>query len=452
MSTGHDCDVIVVGAGYAGLTAARTLDRMGRRVLLLEARGRVGGRVHTLRLDDGTCLDLGAQWTGPTQDRIQALARETGVDLYPTHDTGRSTLMTEGRLRTYRGLVPPLPIPSLVSLELAIRKMNRLSKGIDTSAPWAHPRAREWDRLTLDGWMHRQMRDQRARSLFRIAAEAVFAADPSEVSMLFAMFYVRSGRDFDTLMNIRDGAQQERFKGGADLPARRMEEALDGRILKDHPVRSILQTGDGVVVSGGGFSFSARKAVIAIPPVLLKGIEWNPALSDERIQLSQRMPMGCVWKCYAVYDRPFWRERGLNGIAVSDEGHASLVFDNSPSDGGRGVLMAFVLADKARAFSRLGETERRMSVIRSLSSLFGQGAANPLQYIDKGWTGEEWSGGCYAGIMGPHTLSRLGPLLREPFGHVHWAGTETSDIWNGYMEGAVRSGERAAREVHDVLG
>jgi monoamine oxidase len=231
-----------------------------------------------------------------------------------------------------------------------------------------------------------------------------------------------------------------------------MEEALDRRILKDHPVRSILQTGDGVVVSGGGFSFSARKAVIAIPPVLLKGIEWNPALSDERIQLSQRMPMGCVWKCYAVYDRPFWRERGLNGIAVSDEGHASLVFDNSPSDGGRGVLMAFVLADKARAFSRLGETERRTSVLRSLSSLFGQGAADPLQYVDKSWTGEEWSGGCYAGIMGPHTLSRLGPLLREPFGHVHWAGTETSDIWNGYMEGAVRSGERAAREVHDALG
>lgn len=452
MAASTDFDVVVVGAGYAGLTTARMLDRWGRRVLLLEARGRVGGRVHTLHLEDGTSLDLGAQWTGPTQDRMRALAAETGVELFPTHDIGRSTLLLDGRLRSYRGLVPPLPLHSLVSLQLAIRRINRLSRGIDVSSPWSHPEARRWDRQTLDGWMHAQMRDCRARKLFRIAAEAVFAADPSELSMLFAMFYVRSGRDFDTLMNIRDGAQQERFMGGADLPAKRIESGLEGRILKDRPVRMIRQDTEGVVLSGDGFSFSARKAVVAMPPALLDRIAWEPALSDERMQLCRRMFMGCVWKCYAVYPRPFWRERGLNGIAVSDEGHASLVFDNSPADGSRGILMAFVLADRAREFSRLAEDEREQSIIRSLCLLFGQEARKPLKYVDRGWAGEEWSGGCYAGIMGPHTLSRLGHLLRTPFGHVHWAGTETSDVWNGYMEGAVRSGERAAQEVHTALG
>ena len=451
MAESSGYDAIVVGGGYAGLTATRMLDRYGYRVLLLEARDRVGGRVHSLHPENGVCLDLGAQWAGPTQDRIHALAAETGVALYPTYDTGVSTLHMSGRLRRYKGLIPPLPLPSLISLELAIRRMDRLSRGIDPAAPWSHPDAQRRDRQTLEGWMHAQMRDRRARDLFRIAAEAIFAAHPSEISMLFAMFYVRSGRDFGTLMNIRDGAQQERFQGGADLPALRLEEMLEGRVIKGLAVRRVAQTDEGVEVSGHGFSFKAGKLVMAIPPVLMNAIEWEPSLPAERIQLHQRIPMGCVWKCYAVYPDPFWRARGWNGIAVSDEGHASLVFDNSPADGSRGILMAFVLADKARGFSQLDEGERKASILRSLKVLFGSEAGSPQLYIDKGWAGEEWSRGCYAGIMGPHTLSRMGHLLRKPCGHIHWAGTETSDIWNGYMEGAIRSGERVAEELRNAL-
>jgi monoamine oxidase len=447
MSADSSYDVIVVGAGYSGITAAHTLLKAGKKVLLLEARDRVGGRVHTKHLDDGTYIDLGGQWAGPTQDRLYQIARETGVETFATYDKGKSLLSLNGKLRAYNGLIPPLPLPALLSLDIALKKINRLSKGIDTGSPWSHPKAAHWDRMTLAGWMQKQMRNEKARKLFRIAAEAIFAVDPAEVSMLFALFYTRSGRDFDTLMNIRNGAQQDRFLGGADLPARRLAERLGERVKLNAPVRAVMQDANGLQVSGDGFTYKASKLIMAIPPALVQKIEWAPALPANKTQLFQRLPMGSVYKCYAIYEKPFWRDRGLNGLAVTDHGDTSLVFDNSPSDGSKGILMGFVLADKARTFTSYDEDQRRRSILSSFTHLYGQEASDPLQYIDQGWAGESWSGGCYTGIMGPHTLSSLGKYLRQPTGHIHWAGTETSDIWNGYIEGAIRSGERAASEI-----
>ncbi len=176
---------------------------------------------------------------GPTQEKLYQLARETGVTTFATHDEGKSQLYFKGRLKQYKGLIPPLPIPALLSLNSALKKMNRLSATIDPAQPWAHPKADQWDSITLGGWMKTQMKNEKARNLFQIAAEAIFAVNPAEISMLFALFYTRSGRDFDTLMNIRNGAQQDRFLGGADLPARRVAEKLAGHIIFNAPVKSI---------------------------------------------------------------------------------------------------------------------------------------------------------------------------------------------------------------------
>jgi monoamine oxidase len=187
--------------------------------------------------------------------------------------------------------------------------------------------------------------------------------------------------------------------------------------------------------------------ILALPPVQAARIRFEPGLPVEKLQLLQRMPMGCVWKCYAAYDKPFWRNRGLSGIAATNFGYASLVFDNSPPSGDKGILMGFVLADKARAFSTLDEPQRRASILESFVQLYGKEAGDPTWYADQCWANEEWSGGCYTGIMGPHTMTSLGPVLRTPTGRIHWAGTETAETWNGYIEGAIRSGERTAAEV-----
>jgi monoamine oxidase len=444
-------DAIVVGAGYAGLSAATRLQQAGKKVLVLEARDRVGGRVFTQSLYNGCYVDLGAQWIGPGQDHMYALLKTYNLQHFPTYDQGKSLLCWDGKRKPYKGLIPPLPLPALLSLDRAIKSMNRLSRTIDPSAPWQHPNARQWDSITLQGWMDKTMMSRKAKQLFTIAAQAIYAVHPSEVSFLFALYYARSGKNFDTLMNIRQGAQESRILGGADLPARKMADALGHHLRLSHAVRKVTQDTEGVVVEGDGFQCKARKLIFAVPPVLLQQIQCSPALPSYKWQLLQRMPMGAVWKCYAIYPRPFWRKAGLNGLVASNSGHTRLVFDNSPADGSKGILMGFVLADEARAFSALSNEDRKASILASLVSYFGPEAAAIEAYTDHGWQEEEWSRGCYAAMMGPHTLSTMGKHLRTPVGHLHFAGTETAEEWNGYMEGAVRSGYREANLLLEMI-
>jgi monoamine oxidase len=440
-------DYLVIGAGYAGLTATRELLRQGKTVRLLEARERIGGRVHTQHYD-GFYLDLGGTWVGPSQDKIYALCREFGVETFKTYDQGRSTLLMDDKLKTYKGLIPPLPIPALLSLDGAIKKITKLSKTVDLQAPWQTPDAAHWDSLTLQTWMERQMRISKARRLFRIASEAIFAAHPSEVSMLHAMFYTQSGRDFETLMNVQNGAQEERIYGGAQEPANRLAASFpEGTIRLNAPVHTIVQDADGVRVLGEGFAYEARRVIVALPPTLAGRIRYEPLLPANRDQLTQRMPMGSVWKCYAVYDRPFWREKGLNGLSATDDGYVTVTFDNSPRDGSRGIMMGFVLANQAKDFSLLSQAQRREEALGQFARFYGAEALNAQHYIDQSWANEAYTRGCYAGIMPTGAWTSLGRQLRQPCGRIHWAGTETAEVWNGYIDGAIRSGERVAAEV-----
>lgn len=440
-------DVIIVGAGYAGLTAAKELLKAGKTVKIVEARERVGGRVYTQQFE-GYYLDMGGTWVGPTQDKIYELIREYGLQTFPTYDEGKSTLIMNGKTKNYKGLIPPLPIPSLLSLDGAIKQITKLSKTVNLQEPWLTPDAERWDSMTLQTWMDKQMSFKTAKKLFRIASEAIWAVSPSELSMLHAMFYTKSGTDFDTLMNVKKGAQEERILGGAMSVALKMAESFpENTIHFNAPVKTIIQDVEGVAIIGNDFRYQAQKVIVAIPPTLAGRINYQPLLPANRDQLLQRIPMGTVWKCYAIYERPFWRDKGLNGLAASDEGFVSVTFDNSPKDGSKGIMMGFVLANQAKEFSLLPEDERKKAVLSQFEKFFGKEASKPMAYIDKSWAEEEFTRGCYAGVMQTGAWTSLGKYLREPIGNIHWAGTETADIWNGYIDGAIRSGERVAKEI-----
>ncbi len=445
--TAEDADFVVVGAGYAGLNAARVLKGAGRTVTVLEARDRVGGRVWTIEHDDGTPLDVGGQWIGPTQERIIALTRALDVETFPTYSDGKNVLRLRDRNRRYKGTIPNVGPFSLLNIGWAMWRLSAMAKEVPLEAPWAAPRAREWDEQTLASWMKRNIHFKTARDLLTVGLETVYSASSADLSLLHALFFIHSAGKLDHLLDVRGGAQQDRFVTGAQTVANKMAEALGGAVRLSSPVTRIVNDTDAVTVHAGEVAVRARRVIVAVPPALAGRLDYSPSLPGYRDQLTQRMPMGSVIKCMAIYDRAFWRDEGLSGQAVSDAGPVSVTFDNSPPSGKPGVLMGFVEADAARKLGRLREADRREAVLACFSRYFGDRAKVPLAYVDKSWADEPWSRGCYVAFMPTGVWTSYGPALREPVGRIHWAGTETATVWNGYIDGALESGERAAREV-----
>ncbi len=447
----YDADVVVVGAGLAGLVAARQLTAAGSSVVVLEARDRVGGRVLSHELGDGKVVELGGQWTGPTQDRLAALARELGVDRFPTHDDGSNVIEYRGRLRRYEGTTPRINPLVLLDVERAQRRLNRLARRVPLEAPWEAPDAGRLDGQTAASWMRRNLATGQGRMLFELGIEAVWAAEPEDLSLLHVLFYIHSAGSLETLFDTGGGAQQDRFVGGSQLIALRLAEELGERVVLGAPVRRIEHGGDGVTVHADGAGARGRRALLAIAPTLAGRVAYDPPLPGFRDQLTQRMPMGTVVKCMAVYEEPFWRGEGLSGQGTSDTGPVKVTYDNSPPDGSPGVLLGFLEGRHARELGRAAADERRAAVLDSFGRLFGPRAAKPEDYIEKLWAEEEFTRGCYGCHMPTGAWTSYGRALRPPIGALHWAGAEYATVWNGYMDGAVRSGEEGARELLERL-
>jgi len=448
MSGGENltADVAVVGAGLSGLAAAWALADAGRDVVVLEARERVGGRLLNATLGDGVTVDLGGAWVGSDHVRVQRLALELGIELFPQHGAGRNLLDVGGRRRRYRGTIPRLGPRVLWDVFLARRRLDRLARDVDPAAPWAAERAAELDAETVAEWCERNMRTPVARELIGLAGRTVWGAGPEELSMLHALFYVAAAGGFDKLIDTEGGAQQDRVDGGAQLLPLRLAESLGERVRLGAPVHRIEQDGDGVRVLAAGVAVEARRAIVAVPPAVAARIELEP-LPPGRPELAERLRPGALSKCMALYEEPFWRADGLSGEAVGDAGPVTLTFDASPRDGSAGVLLGFVGGPEARELARLAPQERRAPVLAALERLFGPRAAQPLEYAEQTWAEEEWSGGGPTSNFGPGGWTACGPALREPSGRLHWAGTETATVWSGYMEGALQAGERVAAEV-----
>ncbi|AQA02541.1 amine oxidase [Mycobacterium sp. MS1601] len=438
--------VVVIGAGIAGLTAAADLVRAGADVTVLEARGRVGGRMRGVPVSGGHFVDGGAAYLGNRHTALLALMRQYGLRRESTDMEGKSTFLLNGERTTTAMRLPPL---DAVALGQLFDQIEELLGQAGPDLPWLSPDARRLDRISAQRWFSQRLTHPDALAFLPLFIGQMMAADPTAVSALHMAFYLRSGGGTRFLNAFEGGAQEWRVAGGSHRLCEAMADHLGGRVRLQEPVRCIDQGADGVVVhtiseDGRRSRYRGDRAIVAIPPVLAQGIDFRPALVRPRA--SAVTGRGCVVKVHLIYPTAVWREFGLSGWSMSARGPLMFTVDDSPPDGSVGVLTAFVTGVAAKAFSVLPVAEQRAAALAHVTRLFPQLPA-PTQCSVTDWLSEKYSRGCYAALFGKGDWRRLGPSLTTPHGRIHWAGTETSLEFFGHMEGAVLSGHRAAAEL-----
>jgi monoamine oxidase len=443
-----NADVVVVGAGFAGLSAARDLVRLGHDVVVLEGRDRVGGRSSTATIA-GVPVDLGGTFVGPTQDAVIALAKELGCQTVPTHSHGKNLIRWRGKVRSYRSTIPKLSIIELLDVSRIQWRFDRVSRRVPVKEPWTSPIAEILDSKTLDQWLRYVHANASTRDLMAIMARVTWGCEPEQVSMLHAVRYVKAAGGLGRMLDVEGGAQQDRFPAGTQQIAIRIAEELGDRVVLNAVVRGIERRADGTVtVSCDRGDVAAKAVIVAIPPQHRAGIAFKPPLPPEYEKLTAHWPQGNLSKAYVAYETPFWRTEGCSGEALSDEGPVFITFDVSPSDAGPGILLGFT---DARTFDPLPAEDRRATALDGFATLFGDTARNPIDYLDHCWGTEDFAPGGPTAAVPPESWTTYGPWLRKPVDNIFWAGTETADEWTGFLDGAVRSGKRVADEVHKAL-
>ena len=457
---GGNPDVVVVGAGLSGLICARSLSRAGLSVRLLEARERWGGRMHRGSTAVGIPVDLGGQWVGASHRHLLALLEEFDLSRYPTHYEGEGVFHWNGV--PHRAGVEPdfaasllffrpgelrLP-PGALEQALALQQRFRaLVQSVPASAPWEAAGADDLDRISVDHWLERQGAGDLARYslawLTRMGGSGGF--EPHESSLLHLAWSQAVAPQQET-------PEAWLVQGGIAQVAALLAAELKEQIHLRKPVVAIHQSGGGVVVGcADGSQLQAGAAVVAIPPPLRLAIHYEPALPPQWRGLLQRSPMGSMVKVLALYRRPFWRERGLNGLGIGNLPTLELSVDSS-SPGGPGLLAGFIAGERAVRWQRLPEAGRRRAVLADLQAWWGPEAAEPLELVLHDWNDEPWSGGAFTSFPIPGAWTTYGSIWQQPHQRVVWAGTEAARRWPGYFEGAIEAGRSAADQVRSLLG
>lgn len=447
-------DVVIIGAGFAGLAAARALTQSGASVIVLDGRDRVSGRAYSEAVDLGGWVDMGAQWLAPTQKRVLALAKEVGAKTFSSYIDGKGVLLVGGKRSTFT-MTPTEEYSGLTEEETsdsvdAFAKLDAMAAEVPKDAPWSAPKAREWDSITLATWMDQNMKTAAGKATMRIFILGYQACEPADISLLHILFYIRSGGGFESLH--RDGIAY-RVEGGTVEIAKGIAKNLGDAIRLKTTVWTIDQSAPNKVrvVTDKG-TFTAKRVIVACAPSMANLLNYVPDLPPSRMQFTQRVPMGSSIKCHLVYPTPFWRAKGMSGIVASDSTPISFTFDNTPPSGSPGILAAFYEGQHSREFAMKPEAEIRRVLVENIVEFFGPEAAKPAQVFIKIWDADPWARGCFSGIMAPSVWTDYPGAIRQPVGRIHWAGTETATEWYAYLEGAVQSGERAAQEVSDKLG
>jgi monoamine oxidase len=443
-ASSRSVEVVVVGAGLAGLSAARKIAVKGHSVAVLEARDRVGGRTFDHHLGGGKVVEMGGQWAGPGQDKVLALAKELGIKTFETYSNGNAIYRYQGTNKTYNGDIPPANPAALVELEEAITLANQMAAQVPEK-PWRAAKAGEWDSQTIETWIHDNIHTAEARFLLRVAIEGVYGAEASNIALLDLLAAIRgAGGDVLTLVGA---AQSIRFVGGSQGLSKGLARKLGRRIFLEAVVTEVHTSGGAARVVSSRGEWRCRQVVVALPPPLVSTLEFHPGLDPARVQLAQRQPMGSTVKVNVVYDKPFWRDDGLSGSVVADTAPIKVTYDNSPPSGSPGVIVGFMEGfDGSRNYDA-HRRRRRKEVINNLAQFFGPKARHPKEYLELVWAAERFTAGAYGSYNPPGVLTSLGHVAGKPHGRIHFACSDHSPEWPGYMDGAIRQGERAAKEV-----
>ena len=438
-------DVVVVGAGFSGLTVARSLRKAGVSIVVLEADERVGGRTRAGRVA-GHVVDLGGQWVGPGQHHLLALAAELGVKTQLQYVDGKNILDLAGKQLRYEGEMPPFEPRDLEEFSRFVGEVDALAGKVDIAAPWKLPGAEALDAQTVETWLQGATTSAVVRSFFRLFTRALFCVEPGQISVLAMLSMTAAGGGVGPMLATRGGAQDSVFDGSAWRMAGMMAAALGDAVVLNAPVRSIAQTANGVTVTSDAGVWTSALAVVSAPPPMAARISYIPPMPPRRDALTQHMAMGNVIKVQVAYETPFWRDRGLSGQIMSDQAATCMWFDKAYPGTKMGGLVGFFAGGGAQSWADRSLGERRARVLEDLVAYLGPEARTPIDYVDEVWTAAPWQRGGYVANPGPGALTAFGSALREPVGRIHWAGTETADDHIGYIDGAISSGQRVAAD------
>jgi monoamine oxidase len=447
-------DVVVVGGGLAGLSAARTVVAAGHSVALLEARNRVGGRTLNRSLGHGKVVEIGGEFVGPTQGYTLGLAKELGIGTFPAYQNLQSAYInSNNQVSYYNGDLPSAGPTGIVDLALLVTKLDSLAAQVPIDAPWTMANATEYDYQSVDTWVRANTPDpQTAVELVDLFLDSAVGGIAAEVSMLYVLAQIAGFGDSQNVgtlergISSKGGAQDSRFIGGSQLLSTVAAKHLGRRVILNAPVRAIEQSRSTATVTSDAGVWKAKRVIVATPPQLAAEINWTPLMPPIQDAMRRRMTLGTLMKIHAVYPEPFWRKDPGVWMALKLGGVVPEMFDNTPPEGTPGVLMGFHGGHAWRRYAN-DPAGRRQGALNDFAQAFGPGCLKPIAYFEQDWTSEQWSRGCPVSVVAPGVVTEFLPNLIVPFGRVHWAGTETATYWNGYMDGAISSGRRAAAEV-----
>lgn len=440
-------DVVIVGAGAAGLTAANQLRKAGLSVAVLEARDRVGGRLWTDTIE-GAMLEIGGQWVSPDQDALIETVADLGLETFSRYREGDSVYIgPDGTVSRFTGDVFPVSAETEAVITEITERLDAMVAEIDPDRPWAHPRAEEWDRVSWEAWLRAQTDDDEAvRNLAFATGSAMLTKPTHAFSLLQSLLMAASAGSYSNLVDA-DFILDKRVVGGLQQVPLLLAERLGDDVFLNEPVRTMEWSDAGVTAIADGMTVRARHGILALAPVLYNRISFVPALPRLQHQMHQHLSMGFVIKVHAVYDRPFWREQGLSGTAFSPYELSHEAYDNTNHGDERGTLVGFVSDRNADDVFRVSAEERRERILESLSHYYGPEAKNPVVYYESDWGAEEWTRGAYAASFDLGGLSRYGADLRTPVGPVHFACSDLAGAGYQHVDGAIRMGRLVADTI-----
>ena len=440
-------DVVVIGAGAAGLTAANALRKAGLSVAVLEARDRVGGRLWTDEID-GAMLEIGGQWVSPDQDALIDTVAELGLDTFSRYREGDSVYIgPDGVAHRFMGEMFPVSAETERVIAEITERLDAMVAEIDPDRPWAHEKAAEWDRISWDAWLRAQTDDDEAvRNLAFATGSAMLTKPTHSFSLLQSLLMAASAGSYSHLVDA-DFILDKRVVGGLQQVPILLAERLGDDVLLNEPVRTLEWGDSGVTAIAESTTVRARFAIIALAPNLYSRISYVPALPRLQHQMHQHLSMGFVIKVHAVYETPFWRDKGLSGTAFSPYELSHEAYDNTNHGDARGTLVGFVSDQTADDLFRLSAEERKERILESLSHYYGPEAKNPVVYYESDWGSEEWTRGAYAASFDLGGLSRYGADLRTPVGPIHFACSDLAGAGYQHVDGAIRMGREAAAHI-----